>query len=586
MKKIKKLLAILLVLVIAMSICGCRADSTINKVNDESFDEFCNRLFTETIQEDSLNSHFKITDPDKYGITFNEEDYTLGKCSMEDTKEGFESAKKELDILKNYDRASLSEEQQLTYDVLLEYMTTQVSFEGSEELINIFAPSSGLIANVSTTFIEYQFYDKEDVDHYLLYLLDVDNYMQQAFEYVKAQSEAGYYMCDYVVDDVIEQCQQYIDAETEPLIITFDDRIDKLEITDDEKEQYKTTNKEYVEQYYLPIYQETIDVLTELKGTGKNDGGLCNYGDEGLKYYEAILRDKTSSEYSPEELIELLEDTLSDVLKEISAIYISDSDTYDGFYDYQPDFETPEAALNYVIDKMKNDFPDPVTTNYSIEYQNKACEVEGTVAYYVQCRIDDTSINNIKVNGSEVDGNTLSLYTTLSHEGYPGHLYEYTSFYNNKDIPDVRKVLDFIGASEGWAQYTSNLAVDYLDINDHMKRLIYLNDIFSYILCSRVDIGVNYEGWDIDDSFDYLSQYIDCDEDTNESIYYSAVGDPGLLLPYTTGYIMMNQMREKAEKELGDNFNAKEYHQWLLNVGVAPFNVYESELDKWLGKSK
>ena len=116
--------------------------------------------------------------------------------------------------------------------------------------------------------------------------------------------------------------------------------------------------------------------------------------------------------------------------------------------DYKAGFDTPDDVLKYIIKEMESDFPAPATTNYNIEYQNKACEVEGTLAYYVSSRIDDISINNIKVNGSEVESGSLMMYETLAHEGYPGHLYEFTNFYNNDSICNARKALDFTGATD------------------------------------------------------------------------------------------------------------------------------------------
>ena len=205
----------------------------------------------------------------------------------------------------------------------------------------------------------------------------------------------------------------------------------------------------------------------------------------------------------------------------------------------------------------------------------------------------DIDVNNIKVNGSAVADSKMMLYTTLAHEGYPGHLYEFTSFYNNDEIPDIRKILDFIGATEGWAEYVSENALKYLDdLSENGAKMYALNDVLTYVVVSRLDIGVNYEGWDLDDAYDYLSAYFQTDKNYDEednlvsSLYYEVAGDPGAYLPYTLGHMFMNDMREKAEEELGDAFDAKEYHQWLLDVGVAPFNVYDSELDKWLAAKK
>lgn len=580
-KSKRKVALILTLIMVCSSIAGCTQKKEVVD-EDLSFDEFCDDLMKEYVESDSITAHFTVTDPTDYGVTFEEEDYTLGDFTDYYMTESTDDVTTYLNQLELYDKKNLTEEQQLTYDILKEYFETQEDYVGVEYLENAMGPSSGLISNLSTNFVEYQFYDVEDVEHYFLYLKDTERFMNQVFDFMREQSEQGYFMSDEIGAQVIEFCEGYLDAETDPVSASFEDKINAMNLTDDEKQAYIDKNYEYVDKYYKPVYQETIDLLKELKGTGKNEGGLSNYGKKGIQLYEAILRDKTSSDLTPEEVIELLDDEMSDIMKTILAISTADPDALTYFESYEPDFTEPDQVLEYVLDNMSEDFPDPVTTNYTIEYQNKAAEIEGNLAYYVTSRIDDIEVNNIKVNQTEVASDAMTMYKTLAHEGYPGHLYQFTSFFADGQVPAIRKVLNFIGATEGWAEYASTLTLNYLGLDDNVVQLIDANDMFSYVLCSRVDLGVNYESWTLEDTEDYLDDYIGDDSETAESIYYSVIGDPGLYLPYTTGHIMMDELKEEAQDQLGDAFNLKEYHQWILDVGIAPFTVYESELDKWI----
>lgn len=585
MSKLGKITAVLMSTVMLFSCSGCSYFFEVTK--DESigtFEEFCDRLVKETIEDNSLNAHYTVTNPEDYGVTFTEEDYTLGVVDLNDIDEAYKELRDTYDELKSFNYSTLTDEQQLTYDILADYMEKQLAYEGTDEIVNLFAPNNGLISNLSTNFIEYQFYEEEDVEQYLMILKSVETYMDSAFDFTREQSEKGYFMPDKLTDKVIEACETYINAENEPLLITFEDKINKLNLTEEEKSAYIKTNEEYVDKYYLPVYQKTIDLMEELKGSGINDGGLAGYGKIGVKYYEAIVADKTSSDITPEELAEYLDEAMSDVLSELTTIYMLDEESYMGVDTYQPDFDNPNEVTEFLLDNITDKFPVPYTEEYAIEYQNPACEIEGTLAYYVSSRIDDISINNIKVNGSAVKEDSLTMYLTLAHEGYPGHLYQFTAAYGNEDMPTVRKILDFIGVTEGWAEYSSNVCTDYLDISDNLKEMIYLNDIFSYIVCSRLDVGVNYEGWSIDDAYDYLSEYIVCDDETVGGLYYDVVGDPGIFLPYTVGHLQMRDLREKAEDELGNKFDEKEYHQFLMDIGIAPFGVIEDELEEWLAK--
>lgn len=587
MHSVKRIAAACLTAVVFFSMSGCAENE--KKV---SFSEFCDDEFRETIESDSMLAHSIVSDPSEYGVTFNDDDYNLGDVSLDELKNCENEVKKELKRLYQYNRNSLSEEEQITYDCLESYFLTQKELAKGYMLQNAFALHSGLAANLTTNFIEYTFIDKDDVDHYLMYIKDIPRYVGQVCDFTREQSKQGYFMPDRVADLVYEQCVQYLESDDDPLIDSFNTRIKSLGLSETEEDEYIKKNEEYVEEYFRPSYQMMADLMKELKGTAVNQGGLAGFGDEAKKYYEAIVKDKTSSDYSVDEIKDILDDTASDILKQASAILIVDPDCYEEAMNFQPDADTPEKVLKFLTDNIGKDFPDPVTLNYSIEYQSKACEVDGTIAYYVPCRIDDVNVNNMKVNGSAVEGNGMMLYTVLAHEGYPGHLYEWTWFYDNDDVPDVRKILDFIGASEGWAEYVSKLTLGYLDMSENAAKMYELNDMLTYVVVSRLDIGVNYEGWDIDDAYDYLSDYFAVDQNYDDEnnivseLYYEVIGDPGAYMPYTLGHIFMNDMREKAEKELGSSFDAREYHEWLMNVGIAPFNVYDRELDKWLAAQK
>lgn len=160
-----------------------------------------------------------------------------------------------------------------------------------------------------------------------------------------------------------------------------------------------------------------------------------------------------------------------------------------------------------MIENIEDDFPTPVTTSYTADYMSDSAKSDNVGAYYVQGRIDDTSVNIIKINPDFANKGMTQMYTTLAHEGYPGHLYQFTASNANKDIPNIRKILSFIGATEGWAQYASKCTLDYLDTSEGIKKLIYANDILGYILYSMVDVGVNYNGWDYEKSRSICQQH-------------------------------------------------------------------------------
>ncbi len=586
MKIFKRVLCVVLAAALSMSVTAC---SLFGKKAKLPFDEFCENFFVDSVS-DPLNAHFTISDEKTYGITFDKDDYNLGNFDLDEATASYKSMRESYNELCAYDYDKLNENQKVTYTCLKAYLEIQLAYEGSDIICNVFAPNSGIFANLSTNFVEYVFYDKDDVDEYLILLEDVKRFANESFAFARLQSDKGYFMADNTVNSAIKVCRDYLDAEVDPYIATFEAKINAMDLTDDEKHEYIEKNRKIVEENVRPSYEKAIDVLEELKGTAKNNGGLAGFGKEGKKYYEAIVMDKTSSSMTPDEVADYLDEKLTETITELGLIQSTNPNAISEWSEYEPDERTPKEVLEFILSNMSKDFPKPATEKFSIEYQLPACEIEGTLAYYVTARIDDISVNNIKVNGSAVKDDALQLYTTMAHEGYPGHLYQFTGFYDS-DAANVRKVLDFICSTEGWAQYVSNVAVDYLDVSDDVKRLIYIDNILSYIIPSRVDIGVNYEGWGLKETGEYLSNVYNISDDyendpTVTYFYDFVVSEPGLLLPYTIGELKMNDLRDKAELELSDRFDALEYHTFIMECGIAPIAYYEDALSDWIDSKK
>lgn len=586
-KSLKGTLAVMLCAVMAFSACACDFSSDTEPTKTDAqiqFDKYCDDLFVEELQDDALSAHFDISNPSDYGLEYNEEDYTLGNVSDEDTKESFDELKQAKKDLEEFDRSALTSSQKQTYDTLESYFEIQLAYEGTTELQSIFAPQSGIVANLFTTLSEFTFYEKDDTDLYLGILKDTKRYMDECIEFTKKQAEDGYFMASDIAQQSIDECEKHIKNDASVLVDEFESRIKSLGLSDSEKKTVVDTNKKYFDEYYIPAVKSAKSALESLKKSGKNDEGLCGYGEIGKKYYEAIVKDKTSCDMTPDELNSYLTNSFTKV--GMSMMNVSQDDL-SSFQDYNPDFKDADEVLEFLIENIEDDFPTPVTTSYIADYMSDSAKTDNVGAYYVQGRIDDTSVNIIKINPDFADQGMTQMYTTLSHEGYPGHLYQFTMSNANEDIPNIRKLLSFIGATEGWAQYASKCTLDYLDTTEGIKTLIYANDILGYILYSMVDVGVNYNGWDYDDVKEYMGTALGSADDESitaaaKEAYDLARSNPGYFLPYTVGYLKMIDMRETAENELGSDFDAKEYHTFMMDLGITSIDVYEKALDMWI----
>lgn len=556
----------------------------------QEFEQYLDDYFKDVVTDDTLTYNYTIKDGADYGLE--EPEVTLGDPGMTaeeigQDKEEFEGWVKKLDAI---DRSCLTEDQKLTYDVLDEYFEVSAGIFDNVYLYEPFSPMRGLQANIATNFTDYRFDDKGDVERYIELLGQIPDYFAEYLDFEQEKSEKGYFMSDAVCDKVISQCKDFVaDKENHFMVTTFNDNIDALDfLTDEEKAEYKEANKQAVENSLLPAFENVAEVLSGLKGTGTNDGGICNY-DGGKEYYEYLLKNFAGTAKSPEEVIDMLDTELQKLMVSLYQYYLGNQAAYEYFAaNYDSIFaETDQMTASEMVDKMmetaSEHYPDAGTINYKAEALDKNLEtiMYDVLAYYMAPAIDDPDNNLIRVNGLHTDG----MWTTLAHEGYPGHMLQ-NAYYMSTDPEPVRTLMNFLGYKEGWAMYACYDSLYYYEYEepeygDIIAALYQLNDEMSYLMMGRVDLGINYEGWTLQDTADYLTKN-GMDGSAAQELYTTMVGDPAVYQSYSTGYYEMKELRDYAEEKMGDDFDLKTFNTIILETGPCQFDILKEQVDKKL----
>lgn len=556
----------------------------------QEFEQYLDDYFKDVVTDDTLTYNYTIKDGTDYGLE--EPEVTLGDPGMTaeeigQDKEEFEGWVKKLDAI---DRSCLTEDQKLTYDVLDEYFEVSAGIFDNVYLYEPFSPMRGLQANIATNFTDYRFDDKGDVERYIELLGQIPDYFAEYLDFEQEKSEKGYFMSDAVCDKVISQCKDFVaDKENHFMVTTFNDNIDALDfLTDEEKAEYKEANKQAVENSLLPAFENVAEVLSGLKGTGTNDGGICNY-DGGKEYYEYLLKNFAGTAKSPEEVIDMLDTELQKLMVSLYQYYLGNQAAYEYFAaNYDSIFaETDQMTASEMVDKMmetaSEHYPDAGTINYKAEALDKNLEtiMDDVLAYYMAPAIDDPDNNLIRVNGLHTDG----MWTTLAHEGYPGHMLQ-NAYYMSTDPEPVRTLMNFLGYKEGWAMYACYDSLYYYEYEepeygDTIAALYQLNDEMSYLMMGRVDLGINYEGWTLQDTADYLTKN-GMDGSAAQELYTTMIGDPAVYQSYSTGYYEMKELRDYAEEKMGDDFDLKTFNTIILETGPCQFDILKEQVDKKL----
>lgn len=547
----------------------------------KAFDQLCSQLFQNSVTASSLSLHYALSDPAAYGIT----DYSVsyGDFSLEIMQEDMQKLKEEKALLDSIDINLLTDDQQLTYRILDESFQTELTSEGLELYYQPLAPSIGIQAQLPVLLAEYVFYDRQDIDEYLTLLSQTDEYFTQILEFEKAKSQAGLFMTDECLEEVLASCDAYmLTPERSFLSETFVERLASVsDLTEEEIADYTARNLKVLGEDFIPAYQLLSNGLKELKGTCTNQQGLYYYP-KGKEYYEYLVRSSTGTTYATiDDLAAAIQNQMDNDLVSISGLLKAHPDVASQLTGYSVPAKEPQQILDSLITQINDDFPALPACTYTIKYVPSALESSLSPAFYLVPPIDNYENNTIYINRSMSSGENL--FPTLAHEGYPGHLYQ-TVYFSDKCTELLRSHLSFSSYSEGWAFYVENYSYS-LDngLNPVVSQVLANNSSCTLGLHAILDLYINYYGWSKEQVADYLGNYYDLEgSDIVDTIYTTLLASPTNYLEYYVGYLEIKNMRDLAEKTLGENFNLKEFHTFILDIGPAPFTVIDPYFRTWL----
>ena len=206
-------------------------------------------------------------------------------------------------------------------------------------------------------------------------------------------------------------------------------------------------------------------------------------------------------------------------------------------------------------------------------------EAYSSPAYYLTPPIDDLWHNTIYLNKPNITDD-LTLYTTLAHEGYPGHLYQTVysqNFLNQQNASCIRSMLHYGGFVEGWAVYVENLSYGYaaqLTKNEEAAAYIEacrLNRNLHLCLYSYMDIAIHYDGATPEQIGRFLEN-LGLGQHTNvETIYEYLVEEPCNYLKYYLGYLEFLSLKQQAEELWGTDYSDYRFHKFVLETGPSDF---------------
>lgn len=536
-----------------------------------SFSEFCTTLFREEMKSNTMNLHFTLKDPKAAGIDSYE--ITLGSLSGDSPHNQARQLKKLSEELKKYSHRSLKGKDRLTCRLLSDYISRQQNLAAYPYYDEPLTPSGGVTSQLPVLLAEYTFRNTRDIKDYLGLLSQMDTYFLGILDYEQKKADAGLFMSDEACLKVIEGCEVFTEHPDDNFLIdTFSNRLNAMDgLTDTQKNAYLKQHSKVLSDHVIPAYSQMIKGLTLLLGRGHNNWGLCNFP-EGKAYYEAVVSADTGCD-----------DSVEDLFSQIAKARREDLTFCQNLLENNPKLASqspkPDAALkeeNAMLSRLQKeiltDFPAPPQTEVEICHVDPALSEYLAPAFYITAPIDDISHNRIYINDAKNDTD-IYYFTTLAHEGYPGHLYQ-TICTSSYGAPKVLSLLNYPGYTEGWATYTEMQSFYYAGLDPDLASLLQHNQAATLSLYATADIGIHYFGWEKEKNAAFWSEYGVDDTATVKRITDLILEEPGNYLKYYVGYLKFRQMREQFALE-NKSFSVSAFHEAILRTGPSPFSVLE-----------
>ncbi len=585
--------------------------------NKQQFQHAAEELFQQEMEQNTLNMHYTIAHPAAFGI----QDYeaVLPGYVSGSRQTRLEELSKQIQIWTKLSDQGLSAVDAYTCRLLALSMENTFQLQSHAYYEEPLSPASGMQSQLPILLAEYTFRDERDVEDYLSLLSQTGDYYDSLLVYEQEKAAAGLFMSPVSLEKVREQCRRILTKESLAegehfLQTTFQERINALyvrgEISRESALSAIRRNEELLSSVLLPAYdrldqglqrlslQAEADALLRDGSSDRLPRGLAVYP-EGQEYYRQLLIAETCSYRSPEELYELLKNqlltemnTLSQLLQEHpeSVLASAAEQCLDAFPYWQP-----EQMLTDLQTRMAADFPALTMNGESVPAVTVKAVSDSLAdycapAFYLTPPLDDTSANVIYMNEKDKP-NALELYTTLAHEGYPGHLYQ--SVYSRRylagqNADPVRQLLGYSGYQEGWALYVEFIAYDYasalMQENGSTEAAWYIqaekyNRSLLLCLYSLLDLMIHYDGADCEQIATVLANFGISDPATAQTIYTYIAEEPANYPKYYVSYLEILQLQQKARSLWGADYTDLRFHTFILNMGPSDFTSLAEALE-------
>tara|TARA_B100001250_G_scaffold259144_2_gene223132 strand:+ start:9417 stop:11183 length:1767 start_codon:yes stop_codon:yes gene_type:complete len=583
---------------------------SINKITFVTF-FISNIFFSSSLIGDSNQDFLKLLDDEwNYEVKQNPVYATsLGIKGFENkwTDMSLEAIKKRQDHhysllkeLSEIDIDSLNLENQLNYRLFIQLQKNSIDLMPFNQYLMPFSHRGG-IQLMHEQSERLRFEKKEDFEDWIIRLSNLDIYIDQIINLAKIGMSKGYTKPRVLMERVGRQIslQTNADISNHPFYKLFNELPDFL--SREEKEELKLKARKVINNEIIPSYQKLHKFfMEEYLPNCRESVGISNLPN-GKKNYEILANQFTTTDLTPKEIHELGLKEVSRIKKEMKEI-IKELNFNGSFQDFlkflreDPQFyyDNEEDLLQAYLATSKRADAELVSlfsllprTPYGVRQIPMESAPDTTTAYYMGPSPDGLRAGYYYVNLYKPETRPKFEIEVLSlHEAVPGHHLQIALAMEKESLPMFRRMSPYTAFVEGWGLYSESLGYDmgfYKDPYSKFGQLTY--DMWRAVRLV-VDTGLHYFDWEREKAIEFFldnagKSKLDIVNEIDRYINW-----PGQALAYKVGQLKIFELRDKAKKELGENFDIRLFHTALLSEGAIPLNELEIVIDAYIESNK
>ncbi|WP_154222923.1 DUF885 domain-containing protein [Marinicella rhabdoformis] len=508
-----------------------------------------------------------------------------------------------------YDREDLTGQTALSYDILkffLEDSLSGLKYKYHGYSVTQRGGSYQSVVNFMTSTHEIE--DQGDAEDYLSRVSQIGNKFDNTLAYVKKEKEMGILPPRFVITKIIENLHNLRDpaVNEHPLVVDFNKKVDALtEVESNEKDALKAQMLDHMNDVVLPAYDRYLALFNELKTVATDDAGVWKLPD-GEAYYQSRIKAMTTTDYTAAELHAVGLSEVERIVGEMDGI-LNEQGRTEGTVgermlalNEDPEFLYPDtdAGREQILkdyETMINEIDADMEKVFAV--RPKAGVVVKRVPEYRQKTASGGSYSAPSPDGSRPGIFYANLYdikatpkwgmkTLAYHEAVPGHHFQIAIKTELEGLPMFRNFIGFTAYSEGWALYAERLAWEQGFQEEPFNNLGRLQAELLRAVRLVVDTGIHYKRWTREQAIDYMASTTGMAMTDVESEIERYIVWPGQALAYKVGMLKIMELREKAETELGDAYDIREFHDVVLKNGAVPMTILERLVDEYIAEKK